>query len=373
MLILELGATHGPVLLLELPTPLPLLSLDALPLLQRQHFLVLDAELTSLQLVVVEGLDDLCRLLRRREVGECQTPENAIIEVVVEGVWKWEVQVIHHIHQLLLLDCERDVLDYDRRGNKLVLRVWRHVLVGPHWLMVHHRWTHHAKAVQAVHLGSARVKPHLEVSASAWRFEKAAYSRQVAPTGGRGFHSPTDIAKCGERVGAAKGVGVPGLGSSEVEAVGRPGRVLESGVHTIVSARVVARGRVLGGEGGAVHLAVDVELARRLSVKSLLLVLWLSERCRRRARERLIVEVLLVAVVHDEPGACRSASPTWYWAVWKATSSVARLVRCASRWAVVPGCATQVSGRSRSSATQSSTLHGADGGSGADGGIFLRI
>lgn len=78
--------TDRPMLLLQLSTALSLLSLDALSFLQRQHLLVLHTQLSPLQLVVIEMIDNLGCLIRRGEVGEGKTTEDSVVEVIVEGI-----------------------------------------------------------------------------------------------------------------------------------------------------------------------------------------------------------------------------------------------------------------------------------------------
>ena len=104
---------------------LPLLPFDPFALLQRQHLLVLDSQLPALQFKVIEHLDHGRRLLRRGEIGEGQTPENAIVKVVVESVGQRKVQLGHQLHQLFLLDGKRNVLDDDGGRDQFVVDIRR--------------------------------------------------------------------------------------------------------------------------------------------------------------------------------------------------------------------------------------------------------
>ena len=116
-------ATERAVLLLELAAALTLLALDALAFGDRQHLLVLDAQLAAVQLEVVHRVDDGGRLLGGGEVGKGQASEDAVVKVVVEGIGQRQAQVSHELHQLLLLDGEGDVLDDDGGGDELLVDV----------------------------------------------------------------------------------------------------------------------------------------------------------------------------------------------------------------------------------------------------------
>jgi len=125
------GICHWSMLFLQLSTLLPLLPLYFLPLKNREHLLVLDSQLPSLELHMVHRLDDYRSLFGRSEVCKCQPPENSAIEVVVEGVGKREVHLCHELHELLLLDSKGDVLDDNGgRDELVVLRRSAHAL-GP--------------------------------------------------------------------------------------------------------------------------------------------------------------------------------------------------------------------------------------------------
>ena len=113
------------MLLLELAASLALLALDALAFLQRQHLLVLDTQLAALELKVIEVFDHDGGLLGRGEIGKGQASEDAVIEVVVEGVRQRQTHFRHQLHQLLLLHRERDVFDDDGGRDELVVAVGR--------------------------------------------------------------------------------------------------------------------------------------------------------------------------------------------------------------------------------------------------------
>lgn len=111
---------HGLVLLLELAALLPLFPLDPLPLVLGQHLLVLDPQLPSLHLVAVEPLDDGLRVEGALEVGKSEAAEDAVVEVVVEGIRLGKAQVRHDLGEHLFPHVERDVLDDDGRRDQVV-------------------------------------------------------------------------------------------------------------------------------------------------------------------------------------------------------------------------------------------------------------
>jgi hypothetical protein len=117
------------VLLLELATALPLLTLDSLSLSERQHLLVLDPQLSPMQLKMIHGVYDLRRLLGCSEVGESQTSEDSIVEVVIEGVWERQPQISHQLHQLFLLHCERNVLDNNGGRDQFFIDIMRKIFL----------------------------------------------------------------------------------------------------------------------------------------------------------------------------------------------------------------------------------------------------
>ena len=121
MLGVQLRRWHGSMLLFQLASTLALLSFNPLALLQREHLLVLDPQLTSLQLKVIKMLNHHGGLLGCGEVGKRQASEDTMIKVIVEGVGQRQTEVGHELHQLLLLDREGDVLDDDGRRDELLL------------------------------------------------------------------------------------------------------------------------------------------------------------------------------------------------------------------------------------------------------------
>ena len=112
---------HRTVLLLELTATLTLFSFNPLALSCREHLLILDSQLSALEFKVVHGVDDSGSLVGRGEVGESQSTENTVVEMVVEGVGKGETHVSHQLDQLLLLDGKRNVLDDDSGGDELLI------------------------------------------------------------------------------------------------------------------------------------------------------------------------------------------------------------------------------------------------------------
>lgn len=118
---LQLRGSHGAVLFFQLSSALSLLPLDPLALLQREHLFVFDSQLASLKLKMVQNFNHGGGLFGRREVGESQTTENAIVEVVVEGVGKWQVHIRHQLNQLLLFHGKRNIFDDNGGWNQLIV------------------------------------------------------------------------------------------------------------------------------------------------------------------------------------------------------------------------------------------------------------
>lgn len=120
-LTVKLVLCNGSMLFLELASSFPLFPLNALSFCKRKHLLVFDSELSAAQLHVVQSLDDLLSLIGTREVGEGQSAEDTIIEVVIESIWQRQVHVDHQFNKLLLLDSEGNVLDHDGCRNKFII------------------------------------------------------------------------------------------------------------------------------------------------------------------------------------------------------------------------------------------------------------
>lgn len=74
---------------------------------------------------MVEMLNDLGCLVGRCKISKCETPEDSSIEVIVECIWQWQLQMGHKVDELLLLDSEGDVLDDYCCGYKLLFRICR--------------------------------------------------------------------------------------------------------------------------------------------------------------------------------------------------------------------------------------------------------
>ena len=115
------------MLLFKLTTAFTLLALDTFSLLQWEHLLVLDSKFATTKLHVVQSADDLVGFGGRCEVGKRKTPKDSIIKMIVKGIGQRQVHVNHQLHELLLLDGERDILDNNGSRNELfviVLCVW---------------------------------------------------------------------------------------------------------------------------------------------------------------------------------------------------------------------------------------------------------
>jgi hypothetical protein len=110
-------------LFLQLPSALPLLAFNPFALSQRQHLLVFDAELPTMELEVIHGLDDLGRLLGSGEVCESKAPEDAVVEMVVESIGQGEAKLSHQRDKLFLLDGEGNVLDDDGGRDEFLIYV----------------------------------------------------------------------------------------------------------------------------------------------------------------------------------------------------------------------------------------------------------
>ena len=124
-LIVQLALRQWSMLFFQLTAALSLLSLDTFSLYQRQHLLVLDAELSPAQLVVVERVDDHSRLFCRCEVCKGQAAEDAIVEMVVEGVGQREIQLGHQLDQLLFLHGEGNIFDDNGGGDQFIIHFGR--------------------------------------------------------------------------------------------------------------------------------------------------------------------------------------------------------------------------------------------------------
>jgi hypothetical protein len=112
---------HGSsVLFLELTTTLSLLAFDPLSFSLGEHFLILNTQFATVNIHSVHGINYHPSVLSGLEVGESQTTENAIIEVIVEGIWLREVHVEHDRSKRLLSDGKGNVLDNNSSGDKLI-------------------------------------------------------------------------------------------------------------------------------------------------------------------------------------------------------------------------------------------------------------
>ncbi len=154
----KLTRWDGLVLLLKLSTLLSLISLDSFPFLSWEHLFVFNPELSTLEVHVIHSSNNMSRLLGVREVGKSKTSEDALVEVVIESVRKWELHLSHESDELLFLDSEGDVLDDDGGRDQLIvvplggrratwsfhhLRVELAVhLVAVHVLRLLHLWVH---------------------------------------------------------------------------------------------------------------------------------------------------------------------------------------------------------------------------------------
>jgi hypothetical protein len=47
---------------------------------------------------MIHGLDYYSGLLRRREIGKGKASEDAVVEMVIEGVWKGKSHFRHQLH-----------------------------------------------------------------------------------------------------------------------------------------------------------------------------------------------------------------------------------------------------------------------------------
>ena len=150
--IWQLTRRNRLVLFLKLSTLLSLVSLNSFPLLSWEHLFVLNSELSTLELHVVHGGNNMSRLFGVGEVRKSQTSKDALVEVVIECVRQRELHVSHESDELLFLDGEGDVLNDDGGRNQLItlsLRRRRATL--------DFRYLHHLRVV----LGQLAI--HLEV------------------------------------------------------------------------------------------------------------------------------------------------------------------------------------------------------------------
>lgn len=66
---------------------------------------------------MIEDVDDCGCFFGAGEVSEGEAAEDAVVEVVVEGVWEGEGEVGHEGDELFFFHGEGDVFDYDCRGD----------------------------------------------------------------------------------------------------------------------------------------------------------------------------------------------------------------------------------------------------------------
>jgi hypothetical protein len=85
----------GSVLLLKLATALSLLTLNSLSLSLREHLLVLNTKLAAMDIHAIHCLNNQARVISRLKVGKGQASEDAVIEMVVKGVWLRKVHFEH--------------------------------------------------------------------------------------------------------------------------------------------------------------------------------------------------------------------------------------------------------------------------------------
>lgn len=67
--------------------------------------------------------NDGCGLIGRCKIGERETTEYTVVEMVIEGIWQRKIHLCHEIDQLLLLHRKGDILDYDCSRYKLLVKI----------------------------------------------------------------------------------------------------------------------------------------------------------------------------------------------------------------------------------------------------------
>lgn len=291
---LQLSGSDGPVLLLQLATPFALLPLDAFAFLKREHFLVLDPQFATLKFKVVQNLDHGGRLLGRGEVGESQAPKYAVVKVVVERVGQRQVQLGHQLHQLFLLDSERDVLNDDGGGDQLIV-----TLRGPGGLGAHCATLEGARTEVGEGTGNARllVEPSLSIvvrhirAGEGVRGERgrtyrgetgATRARGGLQTGGGGADAP-------EGLGVCETIWIPGLRAGQIISIRV---VVQRRVQAVQSAGVIASHGVIVEVDR--HGTVGVELSGWLTMQGLLVTLG----TRRPRRGIIVIHVLRLLITH---------------------------------------------------------------------------
>lgn len=147
------------MLLFELSPTLPFLALNAIAFSLRQHLLVLDTELSSVEVEVVHGVNDLGSFIGSGKVCKCESTEDTIVEMVVESVWQRQVHIGHDLHELFFLNRKGDVLDDDCSRDQVLVTVLVVVITA-------HRGHAHvgaAKVRKAIRVGHLRylVEPAL--------------------------------------------------------------------------------------------------------------------------------------------------------------------------------------------------------------------
>ena len=307
---------HRAVLLLELSATLTLLSFDSLALGRREHLFVLNSQLSALELKVVHSVDDGGRLIGRGEVGESQSTENAIVEMVVEGVGERKAHISHQLNQLLFLDGKWNVLDDDSGRNELL------VGLGSKLIRSDRGSTEDTSTKTKVwgDLGHRLrlIEPGLSTSVSqtqtilmrrrggAYRGEAVSWGLLLRATSALGSTQSTDGV-----VVSSKGGAVPVLSTHVVSTVVLVHVLVHILVHVLVhvgrSAHSVIVARsietllllllvlIVGAIEARGQMSIRVELARRLAVQLRLMTL----RMGRATRRRVVVIHVGLLKTHD--------------------------------------------------------------------------
>jgi len=117
----DLSRRNRLMLLLKLTTLLPFIPLDPFPFLGREHFLVLNPELSTLEFHVIHRVDNMSCLLGVREVCKGKTSKDAVVKVVIEGIRKGELHFRHERNKLLFLDGEGYIFDDNSGRDELFI------------------------------------------------------------------------------------------------------------------------------------------------------------------------------------------------------------------------------------------------------------
>lgn len=108
------------MLFLKLSTLHSFLSFGCFSLARLEHNFEFNSQGSFTDHVPIQSLNDLCCFPVVMEVCKSKTSKEALlVEMIIESVWGWQLQIFHEYLQLFLSDIERNVLDDNGVGNML--------------------------------------------------------------------------------------------------------------------------------------------------------------------------------------------------------------------------------------------------------------